>query len=165
MRQGTSDRHGTRSNSHRAASLVLVLVSGWLYGTVAVAQPLFESDETLSIVLEAPFTDLLRHASKKPTVSGKLRFQQDDGTDVALDIDISTRGKSRLEQCSFPPLSVNLKRQQVKSTIFAKQNKLKLVTQCNNKSVYRRYLIQEYAIYRVYNLLSDHSFKIGRAHV
>ena len=160
MRPGARDRRGTPSTSHRAASLALALVSVCLCGTVTVAQPLFESDETLSIVLEAPFTDLLRQASKKPTVSGTLRFQQADGTDVALDVDISTRGKSRLEQCSFPPLSVNLKRQQVESTVFAKQNKLKLVTQCSHKSVYRRYLNQEYAIYRVYNLLSDHSFRV-----
>ncbi len=136
------------------------LVSACLCSTVAAAQPLFDSDETLSIVLEAPIRDLLRQASRKPTFSGTLRFQQEDGTDVALDIDITTRGKSRLEQCSFPPLSVNLRRQQVGSTIFAGQNKLKLVTQCADKSVYRRYLVQEYAIYRVYNLLSDHSFRV-----
>ena len=140
--------------------LLMVLILSCLLSNVCKSQPLFESDETLSIVLEAPLTDMLRQAGKKPTVSGTLRFQQDDGTDVALDVDITTRGKSRLEQCSFPPLSVNLKRQQVKSTVFAKQNKLKLVTQCSDKSVYRRYLNQEYAIYRVYNLLSDHSFRV-----
>ena len=140
--------------------LLVILFSTCLLSNVSRSQPLFESEQTLSIVLEAPLGDLLRQASKKPTVSGMLRFQQDDGTDAALDVDISTRGKSRLEHCPFPPLSVNLKRQQVKSTIFAKQKKLKLVTQCTDKSVYRRYLNQEYAIYKAYNRLSDHSFRV-----
>lgn len=165
MRRADSERRGAQSGFlritvHRIVAVAASLFSICLCVSSAVAQPLFESDEILSIVLEAPLTDLLRQASKKPTVSGTLRFKQEDGTDVALDVDISSRGKSRLEQCSFPPISVNLKRKQVKSTIFAKQKKLKLVTQCDDKSVFRRYLIQEYAIYRVYNLLSDNSFRV-----
>ena len=127
---------------------------------VAVSQPLFESDEPLSLVLETPLTDLLRRASKKPTVPGVLRYKRDDGTDVVLDIDVTTRGKSRLAECSFPPLSINLKREQVAATILSGQNKLKLVTQCHDSDIYRRYLKQEHAIYRIYNRLSDHSFRV-----
>lgn len=160
MQQSAGDKRGARRASHRSFSIASSLVSACLCSAVALAQPLFESDEILPIALEAPFADLLRQASKKPTVSGTLRFQEDDGTDVALDVDISTRGKSRLKLCSFPPLGINLKRQQVKPTVFSKQNKLKLVTQCTEKTVYRRYLNQEFAIYKIYNLLSDHSFRV-----
>lgn len=140
--------------------LPLTLLSFCLIGSVAHSQPLFESDVPLSLVLEIPLTDLLRKASKKPTVPGVLRFTRDDGTDVVLDVDVTTRGKSRLEKCSFPPLTINLKRQQVDSTIFAGQNKLKLVTQCDGSNVYRRYLNQEYTIYEIYNRISDHSFRV-----
>jgi hypothetical protein len=140
--------------------LPLMLLSVCLISSVAVSQPLFESDEPLSLVLEIPLTDLLRQASKKPTVPGVLRYTRNDGTDVVLDIDVTTRGKSRLNECSFPPLSIKLKRKQVDSTIFSGQNKLKLVTQCDKKDVYRRYLNQEYAIYRIYSHLSNHSFRV-----
>ncbi len=160
MRRSARAVRGSRRYCRSGINRASALVSACLCGTIAVAQPLFESDRPLPIVLEAPFGDLLRQASKKPTVSGTLRFQEDDGTDVALDVDISTRGKSRLELCSFPPLGINLKRQQVKPTVFGKQNKLKLVTQCAEKTVYRRYLNQEFAIYKIYNLLSDHSFRV-----
>lgn len=128
--------------------------------SISAAHPLFESDEALSVTLELPLKDLLRRAERKPTVTGLLRYSKIDGTEVVLDVSISTRGKSRLEHCSFPPLSINLKRKKVASTIFAGQNKLKLVTQCRGKSVYRRYLNQEYAIYKIYNLLSEHSFRV-----
>ena len=37
-------------------------------GSLAVAAPLFESDETLAILLEFPVNDLLRQAKKKPNV-------------------------------------------------------------------------------------------------
>jgi hypothetical protein len=140
--------------------LAAILVSACLSHSLAAAHPLFESDETLSLVLELPLNELLRRAQRKPTVTGVLRYVATDGTEVVLDVSVSTRGKSRLEHCSFPPLGINLKRQQLASTIFAGQNKLKLVTQCRRQTVYRRYLNQEYAIYKAYNLLSGYSFRV-----
>lgn len=140
--------------------LPLIMSSFCLISSVAASQPLFESDEPLSLVLEIPLTDLLRRASTKPIVTGVLGYKENDGTDMLLDVDVSTRGKSRLEQCSFPPLSIRLKRQQADATIFSGENKLKLVTQCGSRNVYRRYLNQEYAIYKIYNRLSDHSFRV-----
>jgi hypothetical protein len=140
--------------------LAVILVSTSLSNTPFAAHPLFESDQPFSIVLELPLKDLLRRAQRKPTVAGVLRYTEIDGPEVVLDVSVSTRGKSRLEHCSFPPLGINLKRQQVASTIFAGQNKLKLVTQCRGTPVYRRYLNQEYAIYKIHNLLSEYSFRV-----
>ncbi len=124
------------------------------------ASPLFEADEPLPLVLELPLKDLRRRAQSKPTVAGTLRYTDIDGTVIELEVEVTTRGKSRLELCSLPPLSVYLKQQQVESTLFAGQTKLKLVTQCQSRSVFRRYLMQEYAIYRTYNLLTEFSFQV-----
>ncbi len=140
--------------------LAVILLSACTSGSYVAAQSLFASDEPLPLVLELPAKDLLRHAQKKPTVPGLMRYTGIDGNDVVLDVSITPRGKSRLEQCSYPPLSINLKRKQVATTIFAGQNKLKLVTQCRGTAVYRRYLNQEYNIYRIYNLLSEYSFRV-----
>lgn len=139
---------------------IVVLLWTCLSSSLATAQLLFETDEPLSVVLELPTKELLRQARKKPTLPGVLRYTGLDGTEVALDLEVTTRGKFRLEQCKYPPLSINLKRKQVASTLFAGQNKLKLVTQCRGGATYRRYLNQEFAIYRIYNLLSDHSFRV-----
>jgi hypothetical protein len=75
---------------------------------------------------------------------------------------VTTRGKSRLEQCKFPPLSINFKGQERKGTLFDGQKKLKLVTHCRNGDTYKRYLIQEYSIYRVFNVLTDKSFRVRK---
>lgn len=145
--------------------IYLLLLAG-LIGTapisvsLATPRPLFASDEPLSVVLELPLRDLLRRATSKPTVPGVLRYTDSGGTSVELDVKVTTRGKSRLEQCSLPPLSVYLNSQQVESTIFRGQDKLKLVTQCHRGSLNRRYLMQEYAIYKAYNLLTAYSFQV-----
>lgn len=144
----------------RHTLLAAALFAGLLSSDVAMAGPLFESDETLAVVLEMPVGDLLRHAKKKPTVSGKMLYKDADGSDVILDINVTTRGKSRLEQCKYPPLSINLKKKQAANTEFAGQKKLKLVTPCRDSPVYKRYLAQEYTIYKAYNLLSEYSFRV-----
>lgn len=146
---------GTRLKAPVPAALAI-----FAFASAAWSQPLFDSDEPLSITLDVPIKTLVRKASRKPTVTGTLRYAETDGSEVVLDVEVTTRGKSRLEECSFPPLSVNLKRQQVVSTVFAGQNKLKLVTQCKDKSRYQLYLNQEYAIYKIYNVLSDRSFRV-----
>lgn len=143
----------------RQTLLAVALLAASLSSSIYAANPLFESDELLRVVLEFPADDLLRHAKKKPIVPGQLRYTDADGTDVVLDLDLTSRGKSRLEQCKYPPLSINLKKKQTKSTLFAGQNKLKLVTPCRPTTEYKHYLAQEYTIYRAYNLLSEYSFR------
>ena len=128
------------------------------------AKALFESDETLAIVLELPVDDVLRDAKQKPTVDAKLRFV-DDGVDTVLDISVTTRGKFRLRHCRYPPLSLSMKKKRAASTIFAGHRSLKLVTPCRGTAEYRRYLDQEYAIYRLYNLLTDYSFRVRKLQV
>ncbi len=61
----------------------------------------------------------------------------------------------------MPPLRLNFKKKQVKKTVFAGQDKLKLVTHCKNKAdAYEQYTLQEYLIYKTYNLLTDISFRV-----
>ncbi len=133
--------------------------------SLADGRPLFASSDTLEIVLEVPMKTLIRRAKKKPVLDGQLRYLDADGGNVTIDLTITTRGKSRLDLCSFPPLSITLDKKQTPSTLFAGQRKLKIVSQCLTGSWYRRYFYQEYGIYRAYNLLSDHSFQVRMLNV
>jgi hypothetical protein len=145
--------------------LLACILAGMAANSRAEDHLLFDSAENLDIILEFPVRTLLKRAKKKPVLQGQLRYVDTNGNEVAIDIDITTRGRSRLEHCSFPPLSVFLNPDQVASTIFAGQEKLKIVTHCNNRSTYLRYLHQEFGIYRTYNLLSEHSFRVRMLNV
>jgi hypothetical protein len=136
----------------------VILLSTSVSGAFA-ENPLFHSDEPLTLVLEFPLRGLLRQAEKTTSVPGVLRYTDSDGTEVVLDIEVSKRGNSRLEHCRYPPLKINLKKKQVESTLFAGQNNLKLVTLCRSTASYRRYLREEYIVYKIYNLLSEYSFR------
>ena len=132
---------------------------------LADGYPLFNSEDTLELMLEVPMRELLRRAKKKPVLEGQLKYIAADGSDATIDLTITTRGRSRLAQCSFPPLSITLDKDQVESTMFAGQRTLKIVTHCRNADKYQRYLLQEFGIYKAYNLLSDHSFRVRMLNV
>jgi hypothetical protein len=112
----------------------------------------------LDVIIEMPMKTIINDAEDRPEVPGVLRYTV-AGSEVALNFTMSTRGKSRLEYCSFPPLSLNLKKKQVKGTLFEGQNKLKIVTQCKSSKVFKRYLVQEYGIYHGFNVLTDNSIR------
>ncbi len=148
-----------------AALLLACITAGMTANSRAEDYPLFDSEETLDIVLEVPMRTLLKRAKKKPVLQGQLRYVDTGGNEVALDIDITTRGKSRLAHCTFPPLSITVNAEQADSTLFAGQRRLKIGTHCRNGSTYLRYLHQEFGIYRTYNLLSEHSFRVRMLNV
>ena len=81
-----------------------------------------------------------------------------DGIDH--NVQVRLRGHSRLEACKFPPLRINFKKSLTKGSIFAGQDKLKLVTHCSTHKSSQANLLQEYLAYKIFNQLSDVSFRV-----
>ncbi len=127
--------------------------------------PLFASDAVIDIVFEAPMNTIIRNAEKRPEVEGIMRYTEDDGRVMTLNLKMTTRGKSRLEYCRFPPLKINLKKSETDGTLFAGQNKLKIVTRCRKGDKFERYLLQEFSIYGAFNVLSGRSFRVRMLNV
>ena len=127
--------------------------------------PLFASDEVIDIVFEAPMHTIVRNAEDRPEVEGIMRYTEDDGRVVTLNLKMTTRGKSRLKYCRFPPLKIDLKKSETDGTLFTGQNKLKVVTRCRAGDSYERYLLQEFSIYGAFNVLSGRSFRVRMLNV
>jgi hypothetical protein len=140
--------------------LVVLLQSAAPGCDIAAERPLFECDTPLEFTLELPMKTLLRRAEDRPVLDGKLYYTGQRGEELVLDIQVTTRGHSRLETCSFPPLSLLLNKKQVKDTIFAGQKKLKIVMQCRSGNSYLDFLRHEYGIYKAYNIVADSSFRV-----
>jgi len=148
----------------RFGILTIFLLSGVTQPVLAqdraVVRPLFYDDSSLALTIEGPFERLTRERYDKPELDGVVRYTDADGQEVVLDVGLSPRGNSRLEICSFPPLWLNFRRRQLPDTVFAGQNRIKLVTLCRGRDSYRDYLAQEYQVYRAYNSLTEHSFRV-----
>ena len=128
--------------------------------SLAEGLPLFAADEPLEITIEFPLRDVMRKAKSRPVVDGVASYANADGTVTSLPVTMSTRGKSRLSVCRFPPLALSVKKKAADGTVFEGQKSLKIVTHCQSHTLYRGYLLQEYGIYKAFNLLTDVSFRV-----
>jgi len=147
-------------------ALTLLGLSQAVYGqTEPGPTPLFAEATPLALTIEGPFRTLSRERRERNELEGLVRYQGGDGTDVTLDVQIRTRGNSRMDICTYPPLRLNFRRRQVEGTVFAGQDRIKLVTLCKDTGSYRDYLALEYEIYRIYNALSDVSYRVRWADI
>jgi len=134
----------------------------------APAAPLFASHDLLTFTIEAPLSTIFKDRGTERTERpAKLIIPGSDGQPVRLDVAIRTRGKTRAERriCEFPPLRLDFDIAG-HGSVFERQNDLKLVTHCQDgRSEYDQYVLQEYLVYRMYNLLTDLSFNARLARV
>ena len=125
--------------------------------------PLFASNEVLEIRLTGPMKKISRDRNDEPELRpGQLSYLADDGQEVTLTVEMEPRGKSRRDRavCTFPPLWVHFDKEEVKGTLFKKQRKLKVVTYCRSPKNFQDYIVKEYLAYRVFNELTDASFRV-----
>lgn len=146
--------------SHSQLLILLLAYALPASAQTAAPDPLFQSDIPLDITLEAPFEQIDRDRDKDTEYDGIMRYVEADGSEVVLDVALEVRGNWRLqkENCRYSQLWVDLKRGQTPNTLFAEQNRLKLVVQCRNQDRYRDYLAKEQQLYQVFASLSDIHF-------
>ncbi len=130
--------------------------------------PLFASNETLHFTLVADFNDIHKDRKQESDYEPAELFFGPAAADVdGLELKIKTRGRYRLKRstCKYPPLRLNFPKKSVEGTVFEGQDKLKLVTHCQDRDSYEVNLVEEYLVYRIYNLLSDISFRVRLARI
>jgi len=157
-----SRRHCIARPLIAAPAVVLTMLQ---FSPAAAAEPktdpLFTSHDTLHVEIEAPLSMLAEDRPDEEEFPGKLRYTEDDGRQLELDMVVRTRGRLRRskEVCDFPPLRLNFRKSQLDGTLFDKQDKIKLVAHCENASHrYAQAVLAEYLAYRVFNVLTDRSF-------
>jgi hypothetical protein len=127
------------------------------------AAPLFDDDSLLEVTIDAPIATLMEVRPDKAELKGSLSYFEADGTPRRLAIKLRTRGNYRRarEHCDFAPIRLNFKKGEVRDTLFAGQDKLKLVTHCQTfEPDFEQVLIREYLAYALFRELTDISYGV-----
>ena len=134
----------------KSITVALLIVSANLN-----ADPLFDSDDAIELDLTGPFSEISRDTDERPELPFVLRAEG-----VEHEVKVRVRGKSRLELCKFPPLRINFKKSKTGDTVFSGQNKLKMVVPCRFSTRSLKDVLKEYAIYRMFELVTDASYRV-----
>ncbi|MES2646069.1 MAG: hypothetical protein V4717_04280 [Bacteroidota bacterium] len=71
---------------------------------------------------------------------------------------VNTRGKMRKSICFIPPLKIDFLKDS--GSFWGPLKTLKLVSPCESNPNYEQLLVKEYLVYKMYNVLTDLSFKV-----
>lgn len=120
---------------------------------------LFETNEVLHITLSGKLRPLLNNRVEEPvSYALTLSYTRPDSSICAIPVNVRTRGHFRRLQgnCNFPPLMIQFAKEgSPANSIFRDQQKLKLVMPC----VGDKYVIREWLVYQLYNLVTPRSFR------
>ena len=134
---------------------VLLFLAALLAARSLPASPLFDETAVLDVTLEGPLGELMDDTESREQLPFVLRAQDSEHA-----IKVRLRGKSRLRVCDFLPLRLNFRKGEVGESVFAGQDKLKLVVPCGTTDRAEDNVIEEYAVYRLFNLLTPASYRV-----
>ena len=130
----------------------------------AESDPLFASAEPLAITLVGDFKAINkdRNQTSREVYPATLRVG-----DATIPTTINARGHLRrmVRTCDYVPLRLEFAKKDVKGTIFARQDALKLVVQCAGGSEFEQYIVREHLAYRIFNVITHRSFRARLARV
>lgn len=156
-------------NVSALAATLLLLTSFALPVAAEGPEKLFDSNDIIDLTLEYDIKIFGKDKGEKRRYhKAKLSYTGPDGNVISLDVRIRARGKLRRTflKCLVPAFKMKLNKKQAKGTLFHGQKSLKLVTHCKNKPKrYEEFYVQEYLVYRVYNILTPVSYKVRMAKV
>jgi hypothetical protein len=156
-----------------AVAAVFVLVSPLPGQTdsavIRQPSPLFTAHDVLELTIHAPFKTIFKERKQESSYHpAVMQYPTEDGSVDSVEIRVKTRGKFRLQRrtCNFPPIRVDLPRKELEGTVFEGQNRLKVVTHCQNgRQEYEQQVILEHLTYQIFTLLTERSFRTRLARI
>lgn len=119
----------------------------------------FAKDEVLELILSGNVKEVLNDRAVNSTYHPlKLSYQKSETGKITLPVEVKTRGHFRKMKtnCIYPPLQVDFsKSETLENSVFKGQDKLKLVMPC----VGDEYVVREWLVYKLYNLVTPNSFR------
>jgi len=142
-----------------AALCTVFTISAKAQATIDKVQ-FFTDTSVINATLTVNLGKLLSHREKagyRLPATFKCRL---GGIDINDNITIETRGQFRRSLCYMPPLRMMFAADT--TAVLKPLKSLKLVSECKTSSSYITYLYKEFLVYKMYNLLTDRSFRVRR---
>lgn len=149
---------------HRLLHVLLLVCSLQAFSQEAKIDSIkfFTDGKPIEMTLSTDFKKLIANKLKMTVQPATITLRFPDSSTFTGDININARGITRKETCTMPPLMLNFKNS---SPGLKPLHKLKLVCGCGNSSGDERLALKEYLIYKIYNQLTDMSFRVRLVHI
>jgi hypothetical protein len=128
--------------------------------------PLWASATPLELTLKTNLKMLRRDKGENsPYHTATFTYTDADGKAVEVPLRVKTHGIWRLKHCANPPLRLNFSNKVAKGTVFHDAERPKMVSPCENNKDSEQYVLQEFQLYRIYQLVTPMSHQARLIHV
>ena len=134
--------------------------SGIILDTLMVFEDLFEDEEPIHLTLKFDIKNYQKTRSKEEYQPAELIYRINDSLTITHDVRLRTRGEFRKKFCALPPFWLNIKDANIRSETLQGVKKMKVVTHCRNSKIYKDYILKEYLVYKMFNIISPYSFRV-----
>jgi len=144
-----------------SALLLFCFLSGdFIYGqSPSIDKVRFFNDTSmLNATISTNLGKVLRERKTGAQLRATFSTTLPNATFVNDPILLEIRGHMRKDYCYLPPLKIVFKCEN--SSTLTPLGSLKLVSQCKTTGTYEQYLLKEFLVYKIYNLLTDLSFRV-----
>jgi len=121
---------------------------------------LFNREEPLKLTLKSDFKIIRKSRTKEFYVPADMTCYLDDSLEVSYPVRIKARGIYRRETCRMPPIWLNIRYSGIETEELSGIRRIKLVNICRSGGHYSDYLLREYLVYKIYNLVTPYSFRV-----
>jgi hypothetical protein len=146
-------------NSIWARQIMLSIILFFVCHSIsAQGDMLFESEEILEFTIETDVRHFFRERGEESTYFDATIHYGDGQKTFDFPLRVKTRGHFRKlsSNCRYPPVLLNFIKDMIPGDcIFKGQDKIKLVMPCVGDD----YVIHEYLVYKLYNFITQKSFK------
>jgi len=118
----------------------------------------FLDEKPIEATMVTDLNRLMSGKSKTEYLDATLTCKLPDSAAFTEGIRIRARGEFRRKTCYIPSLRLNF--HNASSPRLSSLDALKLVCTCKTGTTYEQYLLKEYIIYKIYNLLTPKSFRV-----
>lgn len=119
----------------------------------------FEDEDILEVSLHFDLAKFLKKADRDQSVDGRIILHLSETDSLERKVTVKYRGQSRYERCRYPPARITFKKPLYEGPDSGRIKKIKLVNQCQSGTTYGDYVIREYLVYKLYNVVTDTSFR------
>lgn len=136
-------------------------------GSTQTDIPLFQGEKLVKVTISTNLrTVIFDVGDDRESHPATLRYLEGNDT-IPLEVMLKTRGNFRRDRstCDFPPLRIEFDENIPPGMLFSGMKDVKMVTHCRDRSINQRYVLEEYMIYKIYNLFTDLSYKVRLAQV
>jgi hypothetical protein len=125
--------------------------------TLSESLGLFDDDDLFTFSLKFDITEYRKTKSDEEYLDAELSYIEGNDS-IIKKIRVRSRGEFRRKFCEMPPLMLNFRSKDSAGVEFLNINKLKMVTECPSGN--QEYLLKEFLVYRMYNIITENSYRV-----